>query len=178
MRLELIERQWETGDIVLAKEMWDQLQALARSIGLPEWAVDLVLVSDNKMTQLNHDFRGKDSVTDILSFTYLLADGAGAPACGTGQHFAPQNLWTAVEPGLEGAEQTVGELVLAPHFIQGRCLENDWDWSAEIPMLVVHGCLHLLGWDHAEPEALMAMQNVEIEILAGKGLTHPLRQRS
>lgn len=140
--------------------------------------VDVVLLADNAMAELNEEFRAKKDVTDILSFSYLVASGEGLADCEAGKNYAPHDLWLAAEPALDGETTSVGELVLAPDFIRARCQASQWPWAAEIPMLIVHGCLHLMGWDHQEPAALAAMQNIEVEILATVGLSHPLRQRS
>ena len=72
----------------------------------------------------------------------------------------------------------VGEIVLAPVFISRRCRENDWPVDLEFPMLVVHGLLHVLGWDHLEDLERQAMQDIEEKVLGTVNLTHPLRQRS
>ena len=43
---------------------------------------------------------------------------------------------------------------------------------------MVHGCLHLLGWDHRDEVETEAMRDLEESLLAGEGLAHPLRRRS
>ena len=81
---------------------------------------------------------------------------------------APENDTTGV----------VGEVVLAPGFVTERCRRKGWPLEHEIPLLVVHGILHILGWDHASEAETVAMQAVEEEILFARGLPHPLRERS
>ena len=153
---------------------WDRLQRLAGELGRPDWGVDLVLVDDHTMVQLNRDYRAADGVTDVLSFSYLEESGVGEPGLERGRRGAYCDLWPSSLPG-DGA---VGELVLAPAFIAARCRENGWPLAEEIPLLVVHGCLHLLGWDHPDDTLTAAMRDLEQTILAGEGLPHPLRQRS
>ncbi|MFT5232918.1 MAG: putative rRNA maturation factor [Candidatus Krumholzibacteriia bacterium] len=176
MILELVERQSDETAQAVTDDLWSKLKGMAARIGCPHWQVDVVLVSDAAMVELNHQFRHKDGVTDILSFSYLLAEGANSCDCPEGQNFAPHDLWQSPEPEDLGTQPTVGELVLAPAFIANRCLENGWSWATELEMLIVHGCLHLLGWDHQEPAEMATMQGLEAEILEAVGTKHPLRK--
>ena len=158
-------------------EQWARLERLALGLGRANWTVAVVLVDDEAIADLNLRFRSKAGVTDVLSFSYLESGGSGTPDLGGDQNYAATNLWAPADPS--GApESVVGELVLAPEFVAVRCVANDWPISDEVPMLVVHGCLHLLGWDHEEVSEGRLMQDCEMKILAAEGLSHPLRQRS
>lgn len=158
------------------------LSELAARIGPPDWAVDLVLVEDGQMTDLNEGFRQVSGVTDVLSFSYLVPAGKNDVQLAQGLSYAPYDLkLDETEPTGGSAEDispVVGEIVLAPGFVTRRCLANDWPAELEFPMLVVHGLLHVLGWDHLEAEEKLAMQDIEEKVLATANLTHPLRQRS
>ena len=152
----------------------------AEPLGRPDWAVDVVLVDDESMAGLNEDFRKVPGVTDVLSFSYLQDTGPGLPDLARGQGCAFTDLWldTLSVTREDGAAVTVGEVVLAPGFVADRCRMKKWSLEHEIPLLVVHGILHILGWDHANEGEAEAMQVVEEEILAAGGLPHPLRERS
>ena len=156
------------------------LTRLAGSLGRPEWTADVVLVDDDTMAALNEGFRKVAGVTDVLSFSYLEDTGTGNPDLARGQGHAFANLWLdTISSGQEnGPVPAVGEVVLAPGFVADRCLRKGWPWEHEIPLLVVHGLLHLLGWDHADVDQTEAMQATEETILAAGGLSHPLRERS
>ena len=158
----------------------DLLAGLAEPLGQPGWAVDVVLVDDESMAGLNEDFRKVPGVTDVLSFSYLQDTGPGLPDLARGQGCAFTDLWldTLSVTREDGAAVTVGEVVLAPGFVADRCRMKKWSLEHEIPLLVVHGILHILGWDHANEGEAEAMQVVEEEILAAGGLPHPLRERS
>lgn len=152
------------------------LADLAAGLGDHSWTVDLVLVDDASMTELNQGFRGGEGVTDVLSFSYLENSGPGTCDLAGGQGGALENLWlepTAIQES-DGCGLVVGELVLAPGFIGRRCGEKGWPLDHEMPMLVVHGLLHILGWDHETDSETKAMQAVEQDILAAAGLPHPL----
>ena len=157
---------------------WERLQRLVAGIGAADWPVDVVLVDETGMNDLNRRFRDKEGVTDVLSFSYLEFEGPGAADLAGGEGFAAGDIWLPDDLAANETGQVLGELVLAPKFIAERCRANGWPVVQEIPMLLVHGCLHLVGWDHEDEIEKQAMQNHEVRILTGEGLAHPLRQRS
>ncbi|MHB8079033.1 MAG: rRNA maturation RNAse YbeY, partial [Candidatus Krumholzibacteriia bacterium] len=73
------------------------LARLAEPAGGAAWPVDVVLVDDAEIAALNRQWRGCDEVTDVLSFSYLLAEGEGAPALRAGVRHAATGLWR--DPG-------------------------------------------------------------------------------
>lgn len=182
MKLNLVERRrgprrepdaWAAG-----RRAWSACTAMAAGLGAAGWTIDVVLLDDADMAELNRDFRGGDGVTDVLSFSYLETGGPGDADLARGQGEAAVDLWVeALSPEAADAA-TVGEIVLAPAFVDGRCREMGWDVDHEWPLLVVHGCLHVLGWVHDTPQEREAMQAVEARLLAAQGLPHPLRGRS
>lgn len=152
------------------------LEQLVRPLGRADWVANLVLVDDDEMSILNGEYRRTGGVTDVLSFSYLLTAGEGEPDLPADERGAACDLWLDDLQGVDDGEggRQAGELVLAPGFVTGRCLEHGWPVEHEAPLLVVHGCLHLLGWGH-ETEALRRrMQQREAELLATANLPHPL----
>ena len=156
------------------------LTALAGPLGRPDWTVDVVLIDDESMAALNAEFRQAAGVTDVLSFSYLQKTGPGDPDLPKGRGHAYENLWLdTLEPDRENeAGQAVGEVILAAGFVADRCRDRGWALEHEIPLLVVHGMLHLLGWQHDSEVEFETMKTVEEGILSGAGLPHPLRERS
>lgn len=73
-----------------------------------------------------------------------------------------------------GEPALAGEIVLAPRFIAERCRRERWDLRLEWAMLVVHGALHILGWDHVDAKQQSAMRALEVAALAREGLEHPM----
>ncbi len=184
MNLRLVERRTRPVPLGAA---WDAegfrtglVARLAAGLGLPHWGCDVVLVDDGIMAGLNKDFRNVPGVTDVLSFSYLQGAGSGDAVLKHGQGHAYADLWLdSLAFAQENDQaQVVGEVVLAPGFIVERCGERNWPENQEIPLLVVHGILHILGWDHESDGETAAMREVEAEILAGEGLSHPLLEGS
>lgn len=176
MKVRLLDRRLKADPEDMVAGRLELYLKLLADLGLPQWYFDLVLVEDEVMTQLNAEFRDKDSVTDVLSFSYLLEESSGPSDLKAGHGGAFCDLW--VDPLMAGDrdESTVqiGEVILAPGFVQARCEENQWSAMDEFPLLVIHGGMHLLGWDHQTTEETQAMQDLEKKHLAACGQPHPL----
>jgi len=120
-------------------------------------ALTLVITDDETVRALNRAFRGEDSATDVLSFA---ASEAEPSALGTGPAFvSPEE-----EPPYLGDVIISFPTALAQAEVEGHPVED------ELRLLVAHGCLHLLGYDHSTPEEEKAMWALQAEILADRGL--------
>lgn len=105
--------------------------------GQEEAEVTLVVTDDAAVAVLNEQYRGVTGPTDVLSFS------AREPAAGFVS--AP------------GADAYLGDIVIALPFARRQAAELGRPLAAELRLLAVHGVLHLLGYDHAEPEEEAAM---------------------
>lgn len=176
MNLELVDRRLvrpePAGDWF--EQNRDLIARLAGHVGHPEMEVDLVLIDDATMARLNQEWRRKEGPTDVLSFSDLIPDPV--PRFPGGEFHLAEGL-SLTGPSLpdDGERRTLGEIFLAPDFVDRRCRENSWSVTAEFPMLIVHGMLHVVGWDHRDDEELKAMQDIEETVLRAEQLTHPLR---
>jgi probable rRNA maturation factor len=113
--------------------------------------VTLALTDDAEMRVLNRIWRGKDVPTNVLSFP---ADDAIA------------------EPGF------VGDVVLAYETAQKEAREQDIKLTDHVAHLVVHGVLHLLGFDHGDDAEAERMEDVERRALASLGIADPYAEQS
>jgi len=177
MILKLIDRRLRPDSLDSVTSRLEVLASLVAEIGQPFWSFDLVLVEDDAMTDLNGQFRGKDGVTDVLSFSYLLEDGPGECDLGAGLCGARHDLWIDPLATTESSseETQIGEVILAPSFVESRCRQRQWSVENEFPLLVVHGALHLLGWDHQDEEETRSMRDLEAKFLARCDFSHPLQ---
>jgi probable rRNA maturation factor len=94
--------------------------------------VSVLLTSDKAIRRLNRDFRGKNQATDVLSFPALMA-GVG-----------PQ------------AEQMAGDLAISVDTARKQAAEQGHALACELKVLLLHGLLHLAGYDHEADEGQMA----------------------
>ena len=119
---------------------------IARSAG-SDVELGLVITSQEKVRQLNKSYRGKDEPTDVLAFYMTSAAGE-----------------TFVAP-LDGLLH-LGEVIISypQAVIQAR--EHRHSIKRELAILIIHGVLHLLGYDHEEPEQEHQMREREKEILS------------
>ncbi len=113
-----------------------------------EGEVSLLFAADPDLQELNRSWRGLDKPTDVLSFPY---EGPLPPA-------GPRPL---------------GDMALAFDTAQRDADQMKRPVQAHVSHLLVHGFLHLLGYDHIAPEDAAKMEQLEIEILASLGWPNP-----
>ena len=121
------------------------MHALASMKVHPDADVAIVLVDENAMADLHLQWMDEPGPTDVLSF--------------------PMD---ELRPGLEGddaAEGILGDIVLCPTVAQKQAEAAGHSVMDELHLLTVHGMLHLLGFDHAEPEEEKEMFSLQGEIL-------------
>jgi probable rRNA maturation factor len=112
--------------------------------------VGVILTDDAEQRRLNRDYRGKDASTNVLSFPM------GDPV-----------------PG--GGAVMLGDVVLAFETVAREAAEQNKPLADHLRHLVVHGVLHLLGFDHENDMEAEVMEGREREILAGLGVPDPYR---
>lgn len=121
-------------------------------------AVDLVIADDDTVRRLNRIYRGLDEVTDVLSFSFTHAgpyEGEGEPP--------PQDPspWP-LPPGISH----LGEVVVSYPQAVRQAQQARRPLKEEIAHLIIHGVLHLLGYDHQHPAEEAVMQGLERQALA------------
>lgn len=97
----------------------------------------VAFISDKKMRELNKEFRGKDKTTDVLSFPFE-AD----------EFFYEDN--------------NLGDIVISAEQAQKQAAENNLDFETEIKQLILHGVLHLCGYDHETDSGEMNARELEL----------------
>lgn len=120
----------------------------------------VVVADDETLHDLNLRFRGFDEVTDVLSFGEY-----GAPVEDTALP-AAESFPGDGFPEIPGEPPTLGEVVLSYPMAERQAHEHNVPVEQEAALLVVHGILHLLGHDHAEPEEETAMRAIERQALS------------
>ncbi len=102
--------------------------------------IAVAFVSDRRMKELNKFFRGKDSTTDVLSFPH-------EPDEYSKLQFADQNKHSKLK--FAGHKKRfLGDIVISVEQAKKQAEENGLTLEAEIKQLMLHGVLHLCGYDH------------------------------
>ncbi|MCT4557653.1 MAG: rRNA maturation RNase YbeY [Pelagimonas sp.] len=120
---------------------------------------------DTRIAALNADFRGKPQPTNVLSWPSedLAAEEAGDPP------FAPT-------PEDEEDPHHLGDIAIAFETCTGEAQEQGKSFASHVTHLLVHGTLHLLGYDHIRDADATLMEQIEVEILGKLGHEDPYRK--
>lgn len=113
----------------------------------PQAELTIRIVDEQESHQLNHDYRGKDKSTNVLSFPFE----------------AP--------PGIE--LDLLGDLIVCRQVVEREAIEQNKPLMAHWAHMVVHGSLHLLGYDHIDDDEAEEMESLETEIMQSMGFNDP-----
>ena len=113
--------------------------------------LSIVLADDAAVRRLNRDYRGRDAATNVLSFA------AGDRPVDAG----------AAQPAL------LGDVVVAAGTVAREAREQAKSVGDHLAHLIVHGTLHLLGYDHEDESAASEMETLERHIVAQLGIDDP-----
>jgi len=112
-----------------------------------EAEVTIRIVDEPESQQLNLQYRGKDKATNVLSFPFQCPPGIELPL--------------------------LGDLVICAGVVSAEAAEQNKPLAAHWAHMVVHGCLHLLGFDHINDADAEQMEAEEIQILQQLGISNP-----
>jgi probable rRNA maturation factor len=132
------------------------LQSVVEKTLLAEKAPDkteisLVLTGQERMQELNRDYRGKDQTTDVLSFSMSE----------TKEGEEEQEFISPPDGVIH-----LGEVIISYPQAEIQAQEDGRTIKTEMAALIVHGVLHIMGYDHEKAEMAPAMQSREKEILS------------
>jgi len=113
----------------------------------PESEVTIRLVDEAESRELNHTYRSKDKPTNVLSFPFEAPPGIELPL--------------------------LGDLIICRQVVEQEAAEQEKALEAHWAHMVIHGSLHLLGYDHIEDEEAEEMESLETEIMLALGYPDP-----
>lgn len=151
-----------TVDILAESPLWDEAEdwrsdveaavAMAAAAADAEIAEDaelsLLLTDDAAIRVLNRDHRGLDKPTNVLSF--------------------PQD-----DPEADAYGPLLGDIVVAHETVAREAIEEDISFRDHFLHMIVHGFLHLVGYDHMNDDEAEEMESLETAILARLGIANP-----
>ena len=146
---------WEVraGEAVAAALALTPFASLAQAAPLVEVAVRLT--DDAEVQTLNRDFRSKDKPTNVLSFPQV------------------QNDLLEGLANSDDGEILLGDIVLARETCAREAQEKAISIADHATHLIVHGTLHLVGYDHGDDASAGAMEALEVKALASLGIANP-----
>ncbi|WLS77806.1 rRNA maturation RNase YbeY [Erwinia pyri] len=112
-----------------------------------ESEVTIRVVDEAESHELNHTYRGKDKPTNVLSFPFEAPPGIELPL--------------------------LGDLIICRQVVEKEAAEQEKPLPAHWAHMVVHGSLHLLGYDHIEDDEAEEMESIETEIMLALGYDDP-----
>lgn len=154
MRIEMINRQRR---YKIDRDHWTGFaESVLDQLGLMVTQAAIVFVSDTRIRQLNREYRAIDKPTDVLSFSY---SDFSLPATGIKLPFRQTKKGLAVKPIAE--PDYLGDVVISPQTAERYANQLGLTFDREVKTLILHGLLHLCGYDHET-------DNGEMELLEGK----------
>ncbi|GAA0672036.1 putative rRNA maturation factor [Sphingomonas insulae] len=118
--------------------------------------ISIRLTSDDEVHQLNAQYRHKDKPTNVLSFPMVQPD-----------------LIDTVSQNSDDGELLLGDIVMAHGVCEREAMEKGVTVAEHATHLLVHGTLHLLGYDHMGDEEAEGMEEIERQALASLGIADP-----
>ncbi|QLE86456.1 rRNA maturation RNase YbeY [Shewanella sp. Scap07] len=109
------------------------------------------IVDEQESQSLNHSYRGKDRPTNVLSFPFE----------------APPEIEIPL----------LGDLVICAPVVKNEAIEQKKTLQAHWAHMVVHGCLHLLGYDHIEDDEAEEMESLETLLIQQLGFENPYKEQ-
>lgn len=113
--------------------------------------VTIRIVDEDEIQELNRDYRGKDKTTNVLSFPF--------------------------EEPVQLPSRLLGDLVICRQVVEAEAEQQNKHTLHHWAHLIIHGTLHLLGYDHIDDSDAVVMEQQEVEILNNLGIDDPYQDR-
>jgi probable rRNA maturation factor len=121
--------------------------------------ISVTLADDATIREVNRTHRAKDKPTNVLSFPSFATLGMMQS--------------TLARPLPKGMTIPIGDLIFGFETIQAEAVNGHKSFDAHMTHLIIHGLLHLLGYDHQRDDEAAVMEGLETKLMLGLGLTDP-----
>ena len=145
LEITIKEKRWKE---VLPKYRSFCRRVISKQINLSSESVSIVLAGDDFVHQLNAEYRNIDKPTNVLSFPMPYVDVPMRP---------------------------MGDIVLSLDTLERECKEQSKTLEEHFAHLLIHGVLHLLGYDHITDEEAHEMEALEVETMQNLGYENPYK---
>jgi probable rRNA maturation factor len=130
-------------------EQFEQWANKALASLKPDAELTIRISDASESQQLNHEYRGKNKPTNVLSFPFEAPPGIELPL--------------------------IGDLIICPEVVLQESIEQEKGFHDHFAHMVIHGCLHLMGYDHIDSEEALEMESLEKQLLADLNIDDPYR---
>lgn len=137
----------ENQQIPDSSEFIKWMKKVSQLIEIKQNNITIRLVDEAESRALNQQFRGKDKPTNVLSF--------------------PSEMPQEIEPDY------LGDIVICAPVVEKEALDQNKDHNAHWAHMLVHGILHLKGYDHLDPQEAEEMESLEAKVLTHMGFSDP-----
>lgn len=120
----------------------------------PDTQVTILLVDDDEIAAYNHRFLERSGPTDVLAFPV--------------EHLLPGIV---PEHDATGPPLMIGDVIVSPAYVRRQADEHSVSFESEMSLMVTHGILHLLGYDHRNDDDAERMESRERKLLSLVGVT-------
>ena len=150
-------RSWEqlvrrAAEAAIAESAFPQLATAARQV-----EISVLLTGDNQVRDLNAEYRHKDRPTNVLSFPMIDVDDLR-------------------DANVAGPELLLGDIIIARGVCEAEAADKGVSVEDHATHLVVHGTLHLLGYDHHDDDEAADMEAREVRALNRLGIPNPYEE--
>ena len=153
-----------------APEWTAGLTSLLTSTSAAECELQVVITDDKTLREHNREYRGLDRPTDVLSFSYLENHE------GHEESLLPRgaDLREYLDPpGIEGEVPLAGQILVSAETVCRRGAVHTGELDQEMAFMVLHGLLHVLGFDHGDESSAAHMRAHETRLMEALGYPAP-----
>ncbi|KTD53174.1 metal-dependent hydrolase [Legionella santicrucis] len=133
----------------ISEDQLTHLALLALRDYKKEAELTIRLVTSEEMIQLNHTYRKQNKTTNVLAFPCTLP------------------------PEVQLEYSLLGDVIICPQVLSDECKQLNKTLESHWALIVIHGILHLLGYDHIKDDDAAIMQSIEIKLLTELGFANP-----
>ncbi|MBI4142746.1 rRNA maturation RNase YbeY, partial [Candidatus Uhrbacteria bacterium] len=127
-----------------------------------EGAISIAFIGPKRMREINREYHGEDRVTDVLAFSAPLVISSGAAA--KSRDLRSVGDFSA-RRGLGRNDEDLGEIIICPPYVRAYATRSGEPFRRALARVLIHGMLHLLGYDHAKPRDAARMFALQEDIL-------------
>ncbi|MFA4901659.1 MAG: rRNA maturation RNase YbeY [Desulfobaccales bacterium] len=170
MKIWISNRQRKT--VISQENLRKKAAKILSALGWPKGELSLTLINDRAMARLNRATFGRRGPTNVISFP-LDVEQAASPVRlmpGTTVLHAPD---PSPVVSASGPPVLLGEVVISLETTRRQAQEFDWPWQELLDFFMIHGVLHLLGYDHEDPISEASMDARAWELMS---VLYPGRQ--